>query len=118
MSSRTNYIFGVRPLTEAVKSGKEIEKVLIKKGLAGIQYREITELLKLHGISWQQVPIERLNSITQKNHQGVISYISPVNYYRLDAVVPFVFEQGRNPLILVLDHITDVRNFGAICRTA
>ena len=118
MVGKKNYIIGIRPLIEAIKTGKEVEKVLLKKGLKSIQYEEILELLKLHNISCQHVPIERLNRITQSNHQGVIAFISQITIYKLDSIIPFVFEQGRNPLILLLDHITDVRNFGAICRTA
>jgi 23S rRNA (guanosine2251-2'-O)-methyltransferase len=80
-------------------------------------FKELQQVLRTHEIPLQKVPVERLNRITQKNHQGVIAYMSPITYQRLDQLVPLLYEKGRNPFVLVLDGITDVRNFGAIART-
>jgi 23S rRNA (guanosine2251-2'-O)-methyltransferase len=110
-------IFGIHAVTEAVQSGKEIDKLLIRKELQGDLVKELYKLLRARGIRFQLVPPERLNRITRKNHQGVIAFLSPVEYYRLEEIVPFVFEQGKDPFIMLLDGITDVRNFGAIART-
>ncbi|MCX6257098.1 MAG: 23S rRNA (guanosine(2251)-2'-O)-methyltransferase RlmB [Bacteroidia bacterium] len=118
MMGNSDYIFGIRPVIEAIIAGKEIEKVLVKKGLMGLHSDELTSMLRNHGIPFQLVPVERLNRVTHKNHQGVVAFVAHVVYQKLDSIIPFIFEQGRNPLILVLDHITDVRNFGAVCRTA
>ena len=111
-------IFGIRPLIEAVKSGKEIDKVLLKKGLGGDLFKEVFDLIREHSIPFQFVPIEKLNRITRKNHQGVIAFILPVTLYDIENYLPQLFEKGLNPLLLVLDEVTDVRNFGAIVRTA
>ncbi|MEN6457238.1 MAG: 23S rRNA (guanosine(2251)-2'-O)-methyltransferase RlmB [Prolixibacteraceae bacterium] len=111
-------IFGIRAVIEAIKSGKDIDKVLLKKGPGGELYQEVFELIRKHQISFQFVPVEKINKITRKNHQGVIAFISPVTFYDIENYLPILFEQGKNPFIMVLDEITDVRNFGAIVRTA
>lgn len=113
-----NYIFGIRAVAEAIEAGKEIDKVLIKKDLQGELASGLFELLKRHRVVVQRVPIEKLNKITKKNHQGVIAYVAAVEYQRLDRLVPELYEEGVLPFIVVLDGITDVRNFGAIARTA
>ena len=113
-----NFIFGIHPVIEAVRSGKEIEKVLLQKGLRGDGFRELFNLCKELDIHFQFVPPEKLNSLSKQNHQGVIAFISEVAYQRLEDIIPFVYEQGHAPLILILDRITDVRNMGAIARTA
>ena len=100
---------------EVLRSEKDVEKVLIQKGFA---HEEVEVLAKKKGTVVQAVPVEKLNSITGKNHQGVIAFISAVNYADLSNVVAETFEKGKEPLVLILDRITDVRNFGAICRTA
>ncbi|MDR3261840.1 MAG: 23S rRNA (guanosine(2251)-2'-O)-methyltransferase RlmB [Tannerella sp.] len=110
-------IFGIRAVTEAVQSGKEIDKLLVKKDLKGDLVKELYALLKERNIRVQLVPAERLNRITRKNHQGVIALVSAVTYHRLEDIIPNVFEQGKYPFIVLLDGITDVRNFGAIART-
>ncbi len=110
-------IFGIRAVIEAAEAGKDIDKVLVKRGLQGNLFKELQQVLRTHEIPLQKVPVERLNRITQKNHQGVIAYMSPITYQRLDQLVPLLYEKGRNPFVLVLDGITDVRNFGAIART-
>lgn len=111
-------VFGIRAVIEAIKSGKEIESLYIQRGLSGEIFHELKGIVKENGISFQQVPVEKLNRITQKNHQGVIAFISPIIYQRIEDIIPAVYEKGETPLILVLDGITDVRNMGAIARTA
>lgn len=111
-------IFGIRPVLEAIAAGKEIEKILMQKGLRGDLYQELMVQVRLMDIPMQMVPIDRLNRITRKNHQGVIAFTAQISYHRIDQVLPMVYEKGKVPLVLVLDKITDVRNFGAIARTA
>ncbi len=111
-------VYGIRPLLEALSSSTEVEKVFLQKGVGGKTFRELMPLLKEREIPFQIVPIEKLNRITRKNHQGVIAYISPVTFYKIEQLLPGIYESGRTPFILILDHITDVRNFGAILRTA
>ncbi|MDO5396105.1 MAG: 23S rRNA (guanosine(2251)-2'-O)-methyltransferase RlmB [Bacteroidales bacterium] len=113
-----DYIFGIRPVIEAIESGKEIDKIFIKKDLSGELAAELMAVIKNHKLYAQRVPVERLNRITRKNHQGVIAMVSAVTYGRLDYLVPQLYEEGRLPFLVVLDGITDVRNFGAIARTA
>lgn len=113
-----DYIFGIRAVIEAIESGKSIDKVYIRKDLGGDLARELFAVIKEYGVVTQRVPQERLNRITMKNHQGVIAIISPVTYHKLDNLVPQLYEDGKNPFLLVLDGLTDTRNFGAIGRTA
>ena len=110
-------IFGIRAVIEALQAGKDIDKVLVKKELQGDLAKELFAALKGTLIPVQKVPVERLNRITRKNHQGVVAYISAVTDQRVEDWVPFLFEQGKSPLLVMLDGITDVRNFGAIART-
>lgn len=111
-------VFGIRAVIEAVEAGKEIDRVLLKRDFSGELAGELFAVLKDNGIRPQRVPVEKLNAITRKNHQGVIAYISPVNYQPLEEIIASVYDRGETPFIVVLDHITDVRNFGAIARTA
>ncbi len=111
-------VFGIRAVVEAIRSGKEIEALFIQRGISGSLIQELKELMNEYQLTAQQVPIEKLNRITQKNHQGVIAVISPIVYQKIENIIPDVFEKGEVPLILVLDSITDVRNMGAIARTA
>ncbi len=113
-----NYIFGIRAAIEAIRSDKTIDKMLIQKGLQGEVIKELSELIKQYDIPHQLVPVQKLNRITRKNHQGVIAFISPIPFYDIDEIIARTYEQGKSPLFLFLDHITDVRNFGAIVRTA
>lgn len=113
-----NGIFGVRPIIEAIHSGKEIDTLFIQKGLKGDTFLELWDLVKSHRINYKHVPLEKLNRLTRKNHQGVFAFISPILFHRTEHIIPQLFEEGKTPLILVLDRITDVRNFGAIVRTA
>lgn len=111
-------IFGIRAVMEAIESGKEIESLFVQRGLGGPLFLELKSLLRDYGIPFQQVPVEKLNRMTRKNHQGVIGVISPISYQQLEHIVPAVYEQGQVPLFLILDGITDVRNLGAIARSA
>lgn len=111
-------VFGIRAVIEAIRSGREIESLYIQRGTGGGLLNELKELTREHGIIAQQVPVEKLNRITAKNHQGVIAVISPIIYQKIENIIPTVFERGETPLVLVLDGITDVRNMGAIARTA
>ena len=111
-------VFGLRAVIEAIKSGKEIENLYLQRGLTGGTFLELKVLLKDYNLIFQQVPIEKLNRITTKNHQGVIAFISPIVYEKIENIIPAIFEKGETPFILILDGITDVRNMGAIARTA
>jgi 23S rRNA (guanosine2251-2'-O)-methyltransferase len=111
-------VYGIRPVLEAVDAGKEVEKVFIQKGLRSNTFTELMQVLKEHSVPFQFVPIEKLNRITRKNHQGVVAYISPVAFYRIEDVLPGIYERAETPFVLMLDRVTDVRNFGAILRTA
>ena len=115
---KDNVIYGIRPVIEAIRAGKEVDKILIQNGLKSENLHELRELIKDQIIPYQYVPVEKLNRVTSKNHQGVIGYISEVEYQQIENVLPMVYEQGKDPLILILDRITDVRNIGAIARTA
>ncbi|MDE6135771.1 MAG: 23S rRNA (guanosine(2251)-2'-O)-methyltransferase RlmB [Muribaculaceae bacterium] len=112
------YIFGIHPVIEAIESGRTVDKLYVKKDLNGELAVRLIKLAKSMGIPVQRVPLERLNKITRKNHQGVIALMSEISYHKLDQLVPTLFEEGVIPFILVLDGITDVRNFGAMARTA
>lgn len=110
-------IFGIRAVIEAVQAGKEIDKVLVKRELQGELSKELFDVLRGTEIPVQRVPLERLDRFTRKNHQGVIAFISAVTYQKLEDIIPFLYEEGKNPFIVLLDGVTDVRNFGAIART-
>lgn len=111
-------IFGTRTVIEAIQAGKEIDKILIRRDMSNDLSRELYVALEGRAVSIQKVPLEKLNQVTTKNHQGVVAFISPVQFQRIEDIIPMVYEEGRTPFILVLDNITDVRNFGAIARTA
>ena len=117
MIDKSEMIFGVRAVIEAIQAGKDIDKVLIKKYIQSELSRELFAALKGSLIPVQRVPVERLNRITRKNHQGVVAYVSAVTYQHVEDLVPNLFEQGKTPFFVMLDGITDVRNFGAIART-
>ena len=110
-------IFGIRTVIEAIEAGKEIDKILVKKDLQGELAKELFAAVKGTNIIVQRVPIERINRITRKNHQGVVAFVSAVAYQHLADIVPSLYEDGKVPFIILLDGITDVRNFGAIART-
>jgi 23S rRNA (guanosine2251-2'-O)-methyltransferase len=118
MARIEEFIYGMHPVIEAIHSGKEIDRVLFRAGLKGETFRKLTSLVKEHQIPFQYVPLDKLNKLSTRNHQGVIAYISRISYTRPEDLVPFVFESGRMPLFLALDGVTDVRNLGAAARTA
>ncbi|WP_312139619.1 23S rRNA (guanosine(2251)-2'-O)-methyltransferase RlmB [Sphingobacterium sp.] len=111
-------VFGIRAVMEAIDSGREIESLFVQRGLSGTLFAEFKALIKEHQIAYQQVPIEKLNRITKKNHQGIIAVISPIIYQNIEDLLPVIYEKGEAPLLLMLDGVTDVRNMGAIARTA
>lgn len=111
-------IFGIRAIIEAVKSGKNIDKVFLQKGTRGELFQELEYLLRSEGISSSYVPVEKLNRLSRGNHQGAIAQISPIEFHEIDDLVLNVIESGKTPLFLLLDQLSDVRNFGAIVRTA
>jgi len=117
-NNQSDLVFGIRPLIEAIEAGKQIDNVFIQDGLRGELINDLKRMMQKRGIIYKQVPIEKINRITHKNHQGVIGFVSPVTFYRLEDIITSVFEAGKSPLILILDRITDVRNFGAIARSA
>ena len=114
----TDYIFGLRAVIEAIREGKTIDKLYIKKDLGGELASELFALMRQHRIVAQRVPVERLNRITRRNHQGVVAMLSAVTYHNLGQLVTGLYDEGVLPFVVVLDSITDVRNFGAIARTA
>ncbi len=113
----TDYIFGIRAVSEAIEAGKEIDKIFVKKDINGPLATELLALARRNNVPVQRVPVERINRITRKNHQGVLAMLSAVTYHKLEHLVPMLYEEGVLPFIVVLDGITDVRNFGAIART-
>lgn len=114
---KNEMIFGVRAVIEAIQAGKEIDKILVKKDIQSDLSKELFAAIKGLDVFVQRVPVERINKITTKNHQGVVAFISAVTYQKTDALVPFLFEEGKTPFFVMLDGVTDVRNFGAIART-
>ena len=116
--NKEDYIFGTRAVIEAIRNGRSIDKILIKKGLDNELFNTLFPLIKEHNINFNFVPVEKINRITRKNHQGILAFLSPVDFADIEIVLPGLFEAAKNPLILMLDRITDVRNFGAIIRSA
>lgn len=113
-----NLIFGTRAVIEAINAGKEIDKIIIQKGLSNQLYSELRRAIQDLDIPIQIVPPEKINRITTKNHQGVLAFVSQITYYDVEDLLADVFEKGKVPLVLILDRVTDVRNFGAIARSA
>jgi 23S rRNA (guanosine2251-2'-O)-methyltransferase len=118
MQKETDCIFGLRAVIEAIKAGKQIDRLLIKQGLQGSLYHELMTEVKTHNIVYQIVPLERIELVTKKNHQGVLAWLSVIEYQYIENLLPMIFEKGVDPLIIALDGVSDVRNFGAIVRTA
>lgn len=110
-------IFGTRAVIEAIDAGRTLDKILIRRDMTSATGRELLKHLQGTTTPVQKVPVEKLNQYTDKNHQGVIAFLSPIDFHRVEDIVPALFEQGKTPLLMVLDGITDVRNFGAIART-
>ncbi|MFB9056421.1 23S rRNA (guanosine(2251)-2'-O)-methyltransferase RlmB [Mariniflexile ostreae] len=111
-------IFGIRAIMEAINAGETIDKVFLQKGLKGELFGELETLLNKNAVNKSYVPIEKLNRLTKSNHQGAVAQISPIAFHDLENLVVSVMESGKTPLFLLLDQLSDVRNFGAIIRTA
>lgn len=111
-------LFGFHSVIEAIKANKTFEKVFIKKDLRGDLFQECFKLIRQANIPFQYVPIQKLDRITRANHQGIIAVVSSIEYHDLSILLPGIYEEGKDPLILILDGITDIRNFGAIARSA
>lgn len=115
--NRQQYLFGMHPVLEAVKSGKKFDKVLLKQGLEGPQFRELLDLLNEKKINFQFVPVERLNRMVRGAHQGVIAYISQIDYVTIEELVNNALAVKEDPVFIILDGVSDVRNMGAIARS-
>lgn len=111
-------IFGKHPVLEALEKGKDIDKVFLQQGIRGELEKEVRRLCKQADIPLQYVPLPKLNKMVNGNHQGLVAQVPVVKYQELEKMIPFLFEQGENPFILLLDGVTDVRNLGAIARSA
>lgn len=111
-------IYGTRAVIEALRAGRELERLFVQRGLHNSLFRELQDELNEHGVHYQLVPREKLDRLTRQNHQGVVAFLSSLEYHQLGLLVPELFRQGKVPLLLILDRITDTRNLGAIARTA
>lgn len=111
-------IFGIRAIIEAILAGKNIDKVFIQKEIKSDLMQELFKIMKLHNINFSYVPVEKLNKLTKQNHQGAVASISPVEFVDIETLVESTLEKKDNPLFLILDQLSDARNFGAIIRTA
>ncbi|MDX9695069.1 MAG: 23S rRNA (guanosine(2251)-2'-O)-methyltransferase RlmB [Bacteroidales bacterium] len=118
MKEEKDFIFGIRAVIEAIKADKLIDKLVIRRGLTGELSHELMALINELQIPYQLVPNERISRITPKNHQGVVAFISPIEFQNIEQIIPSLFEAGKTPFVVILDKVTDVRNFGAITRTA
>ncbi|TPD69899.1 23S rRNA (guanosine(2251)-2'-O)-methyltransferase RlmB [Flavobacterium microcysteis] len=111
-------IFGIRAIIEAIQAGKEIDKVFIQKDAQGELMKDLMKVMKRASVNFSYVPVEKLNKLTPNNHQGAVATIAPVSFHNLETLVETVMDSGKTPLFLILDQISDARNFGAIIRTA
>ena len=110
-------VFGIRAIIEAIDAGKTLDKILLRRDMTSTIGKELLKKLMGTTTPVRKVPVEKLNQYTDKNHQGAIAFLSPIEFYNVETLVPTLFEQGKTPLLMVLDGVTDVRNFGAIART-
>lgn len=117
-NTNKDFVFGAQSVLEAIRSDQEIERVYLQKGLTSEHIKEVVSTCKARNIPFQNVPVEKLNKITRKNHQGLICLISPITYASIENIIETKYGEGKDPFVLILDRITDVRNFGAIARTA
>jgi 23S rRNA (guanosine2251-2'-O)-methyltransferase len=115
---RNQFIYGIHSIFEAIRAEKNFEKVFIKKGFKSDLLGELFSFLRENTIPYQYVPVEKLNRITRKNHQGIIALISEIEYVNIEKLIPLIYEKGEVPFVVILDRVTDIRNFGAIARTA
>jgi len=111
-------IFGIRAIIEAIQAGKEIDKVFIQKDAQGELMKDLMKVMKRASVNFSYVPVEKLNKLTPNNHQGAVATIAPVSFHNLETLIETVMDSGKTPLFLILDQISDARNFGAIIRTA
>ena len=118
LQKRDSFVYGVHPVIEALESGKTIDKVWIQEGVLQGQLLDILKMLRDKNIIWKQVPIQKLNTLVRGNHQGIVVAISAVDFAKLEDVIADTYEKGEEPFVLILDGVTDVRNFGAIARSA
>ncbi len=118
MAKNEGFIFGIHAVQEAILAGKELEKVLIRRGVGSELFNKLVGKLNELKVPVQLVPVEKLNRVTMKNHQGIVAFISEISYHDITNLLPSVFESGEDPLVLLLDGVSDVRNFGAIARSA
>jgi 23S rRNA (guanosine2251-2'-O)-methyltransferase len=115
---KKDMIYGTRAVIEAMRAGREVEKILVQSGLANDLIKELLVLARQHSVPVVSTHTDKLKRLSTKNHQGVISYLSSVQYASLDGIIHKTYSEGRDPFLLLLDRVTDVRNFGAIVRTA
>ncbi|SNQ42098.1 23S rRNA (guanosine(2251)-2'-O)-methyltransferase RlmB [Cellulophaga lytica] len=115
---KTTQIYGIRAIIEAINANEALDKIFVQKGLKGDLFRELENLARKKGISISYVPVEKLNRLTKNNHQGVVANISPITFHNFEELVENVIQKKEAPLFLLLDQLSDVRNFGAIIRTA
>jgi len=115
---KSHIIYGLRPIIEVINSNQSINKVFLQKGLGGELFKELEMSIRKNGISVSYVPIERLNRFTKNNHQGAVAEISPVQFPDFEVLIEQIINTSKPPLLLLLDKVSDVRNFGAILRTA
>ncbi len=116
--NKEDFIYGTRAIIEAIDAGKELDKLLIQKDVRNELMSELVHMAKRHQVPFTKVPLEKLNRVTRKNHQGVVAFVSAIQYASLDNIISEAYQKGENPLLIILDRITDVRNFGAIARSA
>jgi len=115
---KEHQIFGIRAIIEAIQSGKAVDKVFIQKEISSELMKDLMKVMKRGNVNFSYVPVEKLNRLTPNNHQGAVATISPIAFHELEDLVTAVTESGKMPLFLILDQISDARNFGAIIRTA
>lgn len=115
---KENQIFGIRAIIEAINANREIDKVFIQKDANSELMQELMKTIKKNNINFSYVPVEKLNRLTSNNHQGAIATIAPISFIKLETLVDSIIESEKTPLFLILDQLSDARNFGAIIRTA
>ncbi|RZK43091.1 MAG: 23S rRNA (guanosine(2251)-2'-O)-methyltransferase RlmB [Hymenobacter sp.] len=111
-------LFGLRPILEALNAGRTLDKIFLLRGTKNSMTQDISDLARTANVPVSMVPLEKLEGMTRKNHQGAVAYVSPIDFAPLDTLLAGLFEDGKVPFLLLLDRVTDVRNFGAIARTA
>jgi 23S rRNA (guanosine2251-2'-O)-methyltransferase len=114
---KLDLIYGTRAVIEAVRAGRQIDKIYLQTGLNNDLMKELVNTLKEHDVPYSWVPLEKINKLTTKNHQGVVGFLSAAVFASLQSLIDLAYSEGRTPFFLLLDRITDVRNFGAVART-